>query len=67
MISRTQHDVHVENTHEEDDATMHASAHFANEPMHEVDVSQHGLVDMLDFNFLVNCTTILENIFASLS
>ena len=63
MSLYTQHDVHVEDTHEEDDATMHASAPIADEPMHEADVSQHGLVDMLDFNFLVNCTTTLEKSF----
>ena len=66
MSSHTQHDVHVEDTHEEN-PTMHASAPIAYEHMHEADVSQHGLVDMLDFNFLVNRMTTLENDFASLN
>ena len=56
----------MEDTHEEN-STMHASAPIADEHMHEADVSQHGLVDMLDFDVLVNCTTALENNFASLN
>ena len=59
MSSHTQHDVHVEDTHEEN-PTRHASAPIANEHMHEADVSQHGLVDMLDFNILANCTMTLK-------
>ena len=66
MSSHTQHDVHVEDTHEEN-PTMHASAPIVDEHMHEADVSQHGLVDMLDFNFLVNRTTTLENSFVALN
>ena len=67
MSSHTQHDVHVEDTHEEDDATMHAIAPIVDEPMHEAYVSQPRLVDILDFSFLVNHTTTLEKVFASLN
>ena len=66
MSSHTQHDVHVEDTHEEN-PTMHASEPIADEHMHEADVSQHDLVDMLDFNFLVNRMTTLKKSFASLN
>ena len=66
MSLHTQHDVHMEDTHE-GNPTMHAIAPIADEHMHEAKVSEHGLIDMLDFNFLVNCTMTLENSFASLN
>ena len=44
-----------------------SSAPIVEQAMHDTGVSQHGLVDMFDFNFLVNHTTTLENSFASLN
>ena len=67
MSSHTQHTDHMEDTHNEGEATMHASAPPVDAFMPDVDVSEHSFVDMLDFNFLVTRTSTLEKGFASLN
>ena len=61
MALHTQHDVHMEDTHEHDDVTMHANVLSADDSM--VDDSQHGLVGVVDFNFLGIYTLTLEKRF----
>lgn len=57
----------MEDTHEHDDATMHASAPIADEPMINVGVSQHNLVSMFNLNILVTLMLALEKGFTLLS